>query len=134
MSIQKYEERVREDKLNWHDKAAELDSFQILRQPSDSILGRGKADVKFNYKNDTGYNISLQKYDGSDLTYRIDAKKMIWEADKNTWNLINGRIREWKNDKFDYTTFKNKTLKPLDNNSMPRLELKQIITFDFEAV
>ena len=30
--------------------------------------------------------------------------------------------------------FKNKTLKPLDNNSMARLELKQIITFDLEAV
>ena len=52
MSIQKYEGRVREDKLNWHDRAAELLDFQILRQPSDTILGRGKADVRFNYKND----------------------------------------------------------------------------------
>ena len=30
--------------------------------------------------------------------------------------------------------FKNKTLKPLDNNSTPRLEPKQIIRFDLEAV
>ena len=65
---------------------------------------------KFNYKNDTGYNISLQKYDGSDLVYRIDAKKMIWQADESNWKLSNGSIREWKNNDFDYTTFKNKIL------------------------
>ena len=65
---------------------------------------------KFNYKNDTGYNISLQKYGGSDLRYRIDAKKMIWQADSMNWKLINGSIREWENKKFSYQTFKNKIL------------------------
>mgnify|MGYP005816402421 CR=1 FL=1 len=43
-------EGVREDKLNWDDKAAELNNFHIFRQPGPGLLGVGKADVKFNYK------------------------------------------------------------------------------------
>ena len=31
-------EAVREDKLNWDDKAAELDNFYILRQPGPGLL------------------------------------------------------------------------------------------------
>ena len=42
---------VREDKLNWNDKASELEHFSIIRQPPTTILGKGKADVKFEYKN-----------------------------------------------------------------------------------
>jgi hypothetical protein len=44
-------EGVREDKLNWNDKASELEHFSIIRQPPTTILGKGKADVKFEYKN-----------------------------------------------------------------------------------
>ena len=43
--------KVFEDKADWNDKAAELNNFQILKHPSNSILGKGKADVKFEYKN-----------------------------------------------------------------------------------
>ena len=34
---------------------------------------------KFNYKNNSGNNISIQKYIGSDVIYRIDVKNMIWQ-------------------------------------------------------
>ena len=51
MSIQKYEGKVREDKLNWNDKAAELIGFDILKRPGRSLLGIGQADVRFDYKN-----------------------------------------------------------------------------------
>ena len=96
-----------EKKLKPHDsKYIKNRKTNIFYHLDDSFL----EIKKFNYKNDTGYNISLQKYDGSDLTYRIDAKKMIWQIDSNSWNLINGSIREWKNDEFDYQTFKNKNL------------------------
>ena len=88
-----------EKKLKPHDsKYIKNRKTNIFYHLDDSFL----EIKKFNYKNDTGYNISLQKYDGSDLIYRIDAKKMIWQTDSNSWNLINGSIREWKNDEFDY--------------------------------
>ena len=65
---------------------------------------------KFNYKNDTGYNISLQEYNGSDLKYRIDAKKMTWNPNNNNWILINGSTRLWKNEIYEYKSFKRKEL------------------------
>ena len=46
-----HEGPAKEDKLNWNTKAAELDNFIILRHPPSSLLGRGKADVRFTYKN-----------------------------------------------------------------------------------
>ena len=46
-----YEGPAKEDKLDWNTKAAELDNFIILRHPPSSLLGRGKADVRFTYKN-----------------------------------------------------------------------------------
>jgi len=46
-----HEGPAKEDKLNWNNKAAELDNFIILRHPPSSLLGRGKADVRFTYKN-----------------------------------------------------------------------------------
>jgi len=59
---------------------------------------------KFNYKNDTGYNVSIQNYSGSDLIYRLDAKKMIWDNEKKIWNLKNCDIRKWKNNNIFFHT------------------------------
>ena len=65
---------------------------------------------KFNYKNDTGYNISIQNYNNSDIIYRIDAKKMIWNEGENSWKLEFCNIREWKNNDFIFYTLKDTTL------------------------
>ena len=52
---------------------------------------------RFNYKNDTGYNVSIQHYSGSDIVYRLDAKKMIWNSKEEMWNFNKCKIRSWKN-------------------------------------
>ena len=102
-----------EKKLRPHDpkyiKNRKTDIFYHL---GDSFL----EIEKFYYKSDTGSNISLQRYDGSDLIYRIDARKMIWQPETNNWKLINGSIREWEGNKFNFTTFKTDTINISDIN------------------
>ena len=39
------------EKHDWNDQAAELSSFRVRRQPGRGLLGEGKADVAFFYKN-----------------------------------------------------------------------------------
>ena len=65
---------------------------------------------KFNYKNNTGYNISIQNYKGSDLIYRIDAKKMIWSENENSWKLENCKIRKWEDNNFKFYPLNDTTL------------------------
>jgi len=71
-------EAVREDKLNWNDKAAELDNFHIFRQPGPGLLSAGKADVKFHYKNDKK---SLIIYGPEDAVF--DRAMIIIQRKKN---------------------------------------------------
>ena len=58
---------------------------------------------RFNYRNDTGHEISLQKYFGQDITYRFDAKKMIWDEKNKLWKFYNCNIREWQNNDYKYS-------------------------------
>jgi len=51
MSSKIYDGPIKEDKLDWNSRAAELDNYIILRHPPSTVLGKGKADVKFTYKN-----------------------------------------------------------------------------------
>ena len=71
-------EGVREDKLNWNDKASELEHFSIIRQPPTTILGKGKADVKFEYKNNKK---TLIIYGPEDAVF--DRAMMIIQRKKN---------------------------------------------------
>ena len=71
-------EAVREDKLNWDDKAAELDNFYILRQPGPGLLSVGKADVKFTYKN---HKKSIIIYGPEDAVF--DRAMIIIQRKKN---------------------------------------------------
>ena len=64
---------------------------------------------KFNYNNDTGYQVSLKKYAGSDLVYVINAKKMAWKTENDNWEMQNGSIRKWENG-FNYSTFDKKEI------------------------
>ena len=57
---------------------------------------------KFNYKNNTGYIISLQQYDNYDLKFRLDSKKMIWNEEKAMWMLSDCNIRNWKENIIKY--------------------------------
>ena len=59
---------------------------------------------KYNYKNDSAYNISIQTYEGSDLINRIDAKYMIWDNGNKKWQFNDISIRNWNNNVYHYQT------------------------------
>ena len=80
-------EGVREDKLNWDDKAAELDNFYILRQPGPGLLSVGKADVKFTYKN---HKKSIIIYGPEDAVF--DRAMMIIQRKKNP--VVAGKMQQ----------------------------------------
>ena len=71
---------------------------------------------RFNYNNDTGNFISIQHYQGPDLKYRIDADKMVWNDDRNKWNLKNIEIRKWKNGLLKYHFVKDTLINIKDIN------------------
>ena len=57
---------------------------------------------KINFKTNTAYNISLQKLLESDINYRIDAERMVWNADTKKWKLINYEIKRWDGNNIKY--------------------------------
>jgi len=96
------------------DKKLKPLSKKYIKSRKNNIyyhLNNGFLEIKkFNYKNDTGYNISIQKYNNADLIYRIDAKKMIWNEKENSWKLENCKIRKWNKNDFIFRTLKDTTL------------------------
>ena len=56
----------------------------------------------YNYNNDTGQNISIQFYNGPDLISRIDAEKMIWDINLESWKFKKLNIRNWVNGKVSF--------------------------------
>ena len=65
---------------------------------------------RFNYNTNTGTNISMQNLAGPDIEKRIDADKMIWNDDRNIWELKNLKIRSWNKGKLSYSFSKDSTL------------------------
>ena len=57
----------------------------------------------YNYNNDTGKNISIQSYNGPDLVSRIDAEKMVWDKETDSWKLKKIKMRKWINGKVFFT-------------------------------
>lgn len=88
------------------DKKLRPNSNKFKKNRKNNIyyhLNKSFIEIKrFNYKNDTGYNISIQKYSGSDIISRLDAKKMLWDSDNEIWNLKNCQTRKFKKNKIDY--------------------------------
>ena len=64
---------------------------------------------RFNYKTNTGFQVSIQNYNGPDINSRIDAQKMIWNDKAKSWQLINVDIRNWEKGNLNYY-FLNDTL------------------------
>lgn len=56
----------------------------------------------YNYNNDIGNNISIQFYNGPDLVSRIDADKMIWNQELNSWEFKKINIRKWTDGNIKY--------------------------------
>ena len=71
---------------------------------------------RFNYNNNSGNNISIQKFNGSDIQYRIDADKMYWVEDQNMWHLKNLKIRKWEKGILNYSFVKDSTINITDIN------------------
>ena len=69
---------------------------------------------RFNYKNNSGNNISIQNYIGSDVIYRIDVKNMIWQEKSNLWLMNNIEIRDWKDGSYRYSFIKDTLMKIQD--------------------
>ena len=69
---------------------------------------------RFNIINETGRDFSIQTYNNSNLKQlikRVDAKKIIWQNESNSWELLNYEIREWdKNNKISFTKGKAKKI------------------------
>ena len=56
----------------------------------------------------------MQNLVGPDIEKRIDADKMIWNDDKNIWELKNLKIRIWNKGKLSYSFSKDSTLNITD--------------------
>ena len=94
---------------------------------------------KYNYKNDSAHNISIQTYEGSDLTSRFDAKYMIWNEHEKSWEFKDVNLRKWINNHYKYsslldTSFQIKDINPeiiksdiIDPEEMNYWELKDFI-------
>ncbi len=74
---------------------------------------------RFNFKNNTAYNVSLQEYEGANIKYRLDAPVMNWDADSESWRLPAYRVR---------TAFGDDTLK------FYYMDKDTLVTMDFSPV
>ena len=84
-----------EKKLNPNKTNTLSRKNNIYYHIGDTFLGI----KRFNFFNNVGKNISIQKTEGADVTYRMDADKMIWDNNEKKWNLTNLKIRKWEKNK-----------------------------------
>ena len=67
----------------------------IFRQEStNEILGIRR----FQFRNQTANNISIQQFKDGSLEYRLDAPLMKWNSDEKYWLVPNYSTRKWNND------------------------------------
>jgi LPS export ABC transporter permease LptG len=59
---------------------------------------------RFQFNNKMAYGISIQKFDGQTLTYRLDSPKMQWKDEKHSWVIPNYTIRQWNNGQLKFST------------------------------
>ena len=70
------------------------------------LVGFFDADIN------TGFQVSIQTYKQNSLVKRIDAPQMFWKDD-NTWQLINGDIRQFENKKETIEVFEDLEMRDL---------------------
>ena len=102
LNSKKYKKHLRRNIDNFYTHSIDKNINQIIS------LNR------FNIINETGRDFSIQTYSNSNLEQlikRIDAKKIIWQNESNSWKLLNYEIREWnKNDKISFTKGQTKII------------------------
>ena len=87
-----------EKKLNPNKSNTLSRKNNIYYHVGDTFLGI----KRFNFFNNIGQNISIQKSEGADVIYRIDAEKMIWQENNKKWLLKDINIRKWNKNKLNY--------------------------------
>ena len=76
-------------------KSNKIKKKDIFRQEStNEILGIRR----FQFRNQTAHNFTLQQFKDGSLVHRLDAPLMRWDPDKKHWILANYSIRNWSND------------------------------------
>ncbi|MCK4297733.1 MAG: LptF/LptG family permease [Candidatus Marinimicrobia bacterium] len=72
---------------------------------------------KFSTKNNTATSVTIQYTSNHVLTKRIDARKMIWIPEKNSWKVSNFKIRNFDNEG-------NETVSSVFSDSLLQFNLK----------
>jgi len=78
-----------------HSKSNKIKKKNIFRQEStNKVLGIRR----FQFRNQTAYNISIQQFEDGSLIHRLDAPYMSWNSDEKHWIIPNYFIRNWNSD------------------------------------
>ena len=76
-------------------KSNQIKKKDIFRQEStNEILGIRR----FQFRNQTANNITIQQFENGSLIHRFDAPFMRWNSDEKHWIIPNYSIRDWSND------------------------------------
>ena len=101
-----------EKKLKPNKKSNRTKSQNIYYHLDNAFL----SIKKFNYKNNSGNNVSIQNYIGSDVIYRMDIKDMIWQGKNKQWNMKDIEIRDWRDNSYKYIFVKDTLMEIQDIN------------------
>lgn len=73
----------------------------IHRQLADDVFMYMK---QFNYPDSLGYVFALEKFDGTDLVYKLRSDKIIWDYHLDKWKATNWKIRYFDSVRERYKT------------------------------
>ena len=88
-------------------KAMKMKKKDIFRQESNNeVLGI----KRYEFRNKTAHNISIQKFSDGTLIARLDAPIMKWNEYKQLWILPNHFTRSWTGDSLKFYTSEKDTV------------------------
>lgn len=85
-------------------KQSKVKKKDIFRQTSENEV---LAIRRYQFRNHTAHDVSIQKFSGGDLVYRLDAPIMRWKSAEEHWVLPEYFIRDWRKDALIYSESKN---------------------------
>ena len=65
---------------------------------------------KYNFKKNTAHNISILSFNNNELITRIDAKKMFWDNQINSWKIPYYTKRNFNNNSMNFASINNDTV------------------------
>jgi|TARA_B110000467_G_scaffold99005_1_gene89582 LPS export ABC transporter permease LptG len=58
---------------------------------------------RFEFNNKMAYGVSIQKFDGQTLNYRLDSPKMQWNNEKHSWIIPDFTVRKWNDGNLEFS-------------------------------